>query len=92
MIDYGSIYVIQGLIALISKALYLWFITTAVVLIIVIAMLFVRNYLRVLKGEYKYNSSIQKGCFFNSYIDGEYREHFSVYLKLSTLHNIYYAK
>ena len=31
-------------------------------------------------------------AFFNSYIDGEYREHFSVYLKLSTLHNIYYAK
>lgn len=47
MIDYGSSYVIQGLIALISKALYLWFITTAMVLIIVIAMLFVRNYLRV---------------------------------------------
>lgn len=49
MIDCGANYVIQGLIA---KALYLWFITTAVVLIIVIAMLFVRNYLRVLKGEY----------------------------------------
>lgn len=29
---------------------------------------------------------------FYSYIDGEYREHFSVYLKLSTLHNIYYTK
>ncbi|GAT91230.1 hypothetical protein FF306_01351 [Apilactobacillus kunkeei] len=36
--------------------------------------------------------SIQYGCFFNTIIDGEYREHFSIYLKLSTLHNIYYAK
>ena len=26
------------------------------------------------------------------YVDGESREHFSVYLNLSTLHNIYYAK
>ncbi len=52
MINYGASYVIQGLIALIAKAIYLWFITTAVVLIIVIAMLFVRNYWRVLKGKY----------------------------------------
>ncbi|MDN2612166.1 hypothetical protein [Apilactobacillus sp. EABW-1NA] len=52
MIDYGASYVIQGLIALIAKAIYLWFITKAVVLIIVIAMLFVRNYWRVLKGKY----------------------------------------
>ena len=49
MIDYGSSYIQQNLITLIAKALYLWTITTVAVMIIVIAILFIRNYVRVLK-------------------------------------------